>query len=341
LDNLSRKRKEENMKQNFNLKNLNWKSAAIAVATLILGLLAGSGIGLNIAPDGNVTVETDYAIELADEQVPTLVENAEGEVEEISAPTVESIDSKQTIEEGELDFGRGEYHDISSPDAYKNAVLGKCIDLDGKYGAQCADLFADFHYQYTGRWLSTNSTGAAYGLWDAGDYNAGEDYELVTEATQIQPGDWLIFGGGQYGHVGMALGYYNNGYIALLGENQGGGACNGGGSAANIINMSLKTFRGAFRPKMYVKPAPAPEPEPQPEIPISGCVKWHVEHGDTMSKIMLVCENTVQYGEAMDAYAKTWYSLVVKPGQSVYDGWTSGTGYGLYANDDIEHRVGR
>lgn len=323
----------------LNLYNINLKSIIGAVAILLLGLLAGSGIGLNIAPDGDITIETDYAIELSDEQVPTLVENAEGEIEELAAPTVESIDGKQAIDEEKLDFGRGEYHDISSPDAYKNAVLGKCIDLDGLYGAQCVDLFADFHYNYTGRWLSTNGTGAAYGLWDARDYNAGDDYVLITDATQLQPGDWVIFSGGQYGHVGMSLGYYNNGYVALLGENQGGSSCIGGGSSANIINMSLKTFRGAFRPKTYVKPDPAPEPEPQPEIPVSGCVQWHVEQGDTMSKIMLECENTVQYGEAMDAYAKTWYSLVVKPGQSVYDGWTSGTGYGLYYNDDIEHRV--
>lgn len=90
---------------------------------------------------------------------------------------------------------------------------------------------------------------------------------------------------------------------------------------------------------MWAQPEPEPTPEPQPEIPVSGCVQWHVEQGDTMSRIMLECENTVQYGEAMDAYAKTWYSLVIKPGQSVYDGWTSGTGYGLYYNDDIEHRV--
>lgn len=323
----------------LNLYNINLKSIISAVAILLLGLLAGSGIGLNIAPDGNITIETDYAIELADEQVPTLIENAEGEIEELATPTVESIDGKQAIDEEKLDFGHGEYHDISSSDAYKNAVLGKCIDLDGLYGAQCVDLFADFHYNYTGRWLSTNGTGAAYGLWDARDYNADDDYVLITDATQLQPGDWVIFSGGQYGHVGMALGYYNNGYIALLGENQGGSSCTGGGSSANIINMSLKTFRGAFRPKTYVKPDPAPEPEPQPEIPVSGCVSWHVEQGDTMSKIMLECENTVQYGEAMDAYAKTWYSLVIKPGQSVYDGWTSGMGYGLYYNDDIEHRV--
>ena len=50
-----------------------------------------------------------------------------------------------------------------------------------------------------------------------------------------------------------------------------------------------------------------------------------------MSKIMLECENTVVYGEAMNAYAKTWYSLIYVPGQSVYDGWNSKTGVGLHA----------
>lgn len=325
------------MKQSINLKNLNWKSVISAIAILLLGLLAGSSIGLNIAPDGNITIETGYAIELADEQVPTLIENTEGEIEELAAPTVESIDGKQAIDEEKLDFGRGEYHDISSPDAYKNAVLGKCIDLDGLYGAQCVDLFADFHYNYAGRWLSTGGTGAAYGLWDARDYNAGDDYVLITDATELQPGDWVIFSGGQYGHVGMSLGYYNNGYIALLGENQGGAGCNGGGSSANIINMSLKTFRGAFRPKTYIKPDPAPEPTPEPETPVA-INRYEVQYGDTMSQIMLKLEGRVEYGEAMDAYAQSWYSTIIVPGQSVYTGWNTNTGYGLYAGDVIERR---
>lgn len=325
------------MKQSINLKNLNWKSVISAIAILLLGLLAGSSIGLNIAPDGNITIETGYAIELADEQVPTLIENTEGEIEELAAPTVESIDGKQAIDEEKLDFGRGEYHDISSPDAYKNAVLGKCIDLDGLYGAQCVDLFADFHYNYAGRWLSTGGTGAAYGLWDARDYNAGDDYVLITDATELQPGDWVIFSGSQYGHVGMSLGYYNNGYIALLGENQGGAGCNGGGSSANIINMSLKSFRGAFRPKTYVKPDPAPEPTPEPETPVA-INRYEVQYGDTMSQIMLKLEGRVEYGEAMDAYAQSWYSTIIVPGQSVYTGWNTNTGYGLYAGDVIERR---
>lgn len=330
------------MNHTFNLKTLNWKSLILAATTLILGMLTGSGIALTATPDGDITVASNYRIELADEQIPALIENAKGEIEELAAPTVDMIDSKQDFTEGELDFGQGSVsaHDISSPDTYKDQVIGVCIDVDNKWGSQCVDLFADFHYNYTGRWLSNAGTGAAYGLWDARDYNAGNDYELITNPQDLQPGDWVIFSGGEYGHVGMAMGYYNNGYIALLGENQGGIGCYGGGSAANIINMSLSGFRGAFRPKIYVKPAPAPEPEPEPTLPISNCVKWHVERGDTMSKIMLDCENTIQYGEAMNAYAKTWYSLLYAPGQSVYDGWQSPSGIGLYEHDDIEHRLG-
>lgn len=327
------------VKSALNFSKLNPKAIITFVISVVVALIAGGGIGFNIAPneEGDIILETEYTIELSDEQVPALVENANGDIEAVLAPTVEQIDSKQSIDEEKLNFGQGAVHDISSPESYKNSVLGQCIDMDGVYGGQCVDLYADFNYSYTGRWLSTCGTGAAYGLWDCREQNAGEDYELITDPTQLQPGDWAIFGGGQYGHVGMVLGYYNNGYIALLGENQGGAKCNGGGAAANIINMSLKTFRGAFRPKMYIKPEPAPEAPVQ--IPATGCTEWKVKQGDTMSKIMLECENTVVYGEAMDNYAKTWYSTIVKPGQSVYQGWNSGTRYGLYAKDLIEHRL--
>lgn len=328
------------MEHNFNLKNLNWKSLILAITTLILGLLTGSGIALTATPDGNITVASTYRIELADEQVPTLIENANGEIEELSAPTVEMIDSKQAFAEGELDFGQGSVstRDLSSPDTYKNQVIGYCIDIDGKWGSQCVDLFAEFHYNYTGRWLSNNGTGAAYGLWDARDYNAGDDYELIANPHDLQPGDWVIFSGGEYGHVGMAVGYYNNGYIALLGENQGGSPCAGGGSSANIINMSLANFRGAFRPKIYVKPAPAPEPEPEPALPEVDYNTYSVKAGDTLSDIMSKLEGYVEYGESMNDYAKSWRSTLIVPGQTVYDGWTSGTGYGLFAGDIIQRR---
>lgn len=286
-------------------------------------------------------VEVDYSIELSEEQKPALVETAEGELETISAPTVEEIDGNQVLApESDLpDLGQGAYYDISSPQAFRDATYDKCLDLDGYYGSQCVDLYAAFQLSYANRWPDVCGTGAARGLWDCRDKNAGDEYELITDPTALQAGDWVIFGGGAYGHVGMAMGPFNDGYVALLGENQGGSSCAGGGAATNIINMSTKTFLGAFRPKAYIIPEPEQKSEETP-IPVSGCVRWHLLRGDTLSKIMLECENTVVYGEAMDAYAKTWYSLVYVPGQSVYDGWhKSQNGVGLYEGDDIEHRV--
>ena len=319
------------------LKNLIIKT----IIPVIVALLAGFGLNVAISQteDGKTQIDISATIELAEEQVPTIIETDEGIIE-VDAATVEAVDVNQSLEEcaeGE-ECGQGWYVDTSTPEAFKDATYGQCIDTDGHFGSQCWDLGNLFWQNYAGRTLSTCGTGAAKGILNCTDYNAGNEFEMVWDPTQLQAGDWVVFTNGTYGHIGMALGGYNNGYVALYGTNQGGVSCAGGGSASNIINISLKNFGGAFRPKSYIKPEPTPEPEPV--IPISGCVQWHVARGDTMSKIMLECENTVVYGEPMNAYARTWYSLIYKPGQSVYDGWVSESGVGLYAGDDIEHRVG-
>ena len=310
---------------------------------IIVAMFAGVGIDFAIRPSetGEIVIETSFSMHLAEKQIPAVVENSEGETEITEdIVTVEEVDGNQLVNEcpeGEEECGQGRY--IYAPTntftAFKDYTYGQCWDVDSAYGGQCWDLAALFWMNYTdnGRTLSTCGTGAAYGAWNCKEQNAGDEFELIYNASELQAGDWIIFGGGQYGHVGMAVGEYNNGYIALLGQNQGGAPCSGGGSSTNIINISTKNFLGAFRPKTYIKPTPTPTP-----IPISNCVQWHVLQGDTMSKIMLECEGTVVYGEAMDAYAQSWFSLVYKPGQSVYEGWHSETGVGLYAGDDIEHR---
>ena len=307
---------------------------------IIISLLIGFGINFTVRPteEGTTVLETTFSIELANTQIPAMVTNNQGENEIIpNIVTIESVEGNQFIkecEEGkECGLGQYIYAPTETPQAFKDYTLNKCWDTDNHYGAQCWDLGDLFWQNYAGRNLSTCGTGAAKGIWNCKEQNAGDNFELITEVNNIQAGDWLIFSGGQYGHIGMALGNYNNGYVTLLGQNQGGANCENGGSSTNIINISLNNFLGAFRPKTYINPEPLPQP-----IPISGCVLWHVESGDTMSKIMLDCEGTVQYGEAMDNYAKSWYSLIYKKGQSVYDGWNSPSGVGLYANDDIEHR---
>ena len=319
------------------------KKKILYIIAIILSGLIGAGIDIAIRPTENgIKVDASYNIEFSDVQVPAEMTNDQGEiVQDENIPTVEEVDGglfKDDFDADAGDKGWSETYDVSSPDAFKNDTLGRCVIANNYYGAQCVSLARAFWWSYADRDVSTCGTGMAKGMMNCADENAGDDFEIYWRDSidKIQAGDWLIFDGGMYGHVGMALGSNNNGYVALLGENQGGHSCgvNVGGSATNIINISLKNLIGFYRPKAYIKPEPTPEP-----IPISGCVLWHVERGDTMSKIMMDCEGTIKYGEIMNEYAKTWYSLIYRPNQSVYDGWNSPSGVGLFAGDDIEHRM--
>lgn len=314
-------------------------AGGISILLTIIGILVGANVFPNTEYKSNTEfVLDDYKIELSVKPVDTLIETEDGSIEVEQYPTVEAIDGGNINCENESECGLGQY--IYAPTEtytqFKDYTIGKCWNTDGYFGSQCWDLGDLFWQNYAGRNLSTCGTGGAKGAWLCKDQNAGNEFDLITDKTQLQAGDWVIFNGGQWGHVGMALGGYNNGYVALLGQNQGGSPCEQGGSSTNIINISLKDFAGAFRPKTYEKPSPEPTPTP---IPTTGCDYWNVKEGDTMSGIMLQCENTVVYGEPMNQYAKTWYSLYVKPNQSVYDGWVSETGVGLYADDTIEHRT--
>lgn len=328
-------------KSNVKIKTDKLSGVLAAVAMVLVGALVGLAGGKIIAvfnpveKEIEIFTEAEGTITLSEDQPEAIIENENGELETEQLPVVEEVSGNQFLTDEEVDLGHGAYYDISSPITFKNATLGSCIDMDSKYGAQCVDLAAVFHKQYTGRWLDTCGTGAARGLWDCRFKNAGDDYELITDVTQIQAGDWLIFNGGTYGHVGMAMGPYNNGYVALLGENQGGAKCLGGGAATNIINMSTKTFLGALRPKIYIAPEPTPEPEPTPVA--DKCASWVLKKGDTLGKIMQRCEGKVEWGETMNEYAKTWVDKTT--GQVVFDGWyNSKNGVGLYAGHEITRK---
>lgn len=317
-------------------KKINIKKIIISVVAILIAIFSGAGVGIVIKPtEHGIEIQTSIGMKIAEKQVPAELETIDGEkVIDEDIVTIEEVETnlKSECVEGE-ECGQGQYiyAPTDTPQVFKDYVYGKCWNTDGHYGGQCWDLGDLFWQNYAGRNFSTCGTGGAKGSWNCKEYNAGTEFELVYNKEDIQLGDWVIFSSGTYGHVGMAMGGYNNGYVSLLGQNQGGSSCEGGGSSANIINISLKSFVGAFRPKTYIKP--------EPPMPISNCVLWHVKRGDTMSKIMMECEGTIKYGKVMNEYAKTWYSLIYNKGKSVYDGWTSKSGVGLYENDDIEHRI--
>ena len=144
-----------------------------------------------------------------------------------------------------------------------------------------------------------------------------------------QPVKGAIGSGGfntQYGHTVMYL-YATGTDTAMVND-------------ANYSPLKVATHNMNISGYKWVVPSdytPQPTPEPTPE-PVASCDVINVVKGDTLGAIMKKCEGYVQYGVAMDEYAKTWYSTKVKPGQSVYDGWHSNTGVGLYAGDTIERR---
>lgn len=292
----------------FVVDNLSWTIpvgvAILCAIFLIVGQPAEDG---SITLDGSKAVITESTIEwieqaqkdlqatitYSDTDVDAKIVTENGE-QTVKLPTVESVDGVENPEDEKLseEDGKGAWHDTSSYLAYYNSVgIGNCIN--NAYGAQCFALASDFWTNYSGRALNSCGTGAAKGTLNCWQTNAGDEFVMVWDKTQIQPGDWVVFTSGTWGHIGMAMGYYNNGYVSLYGQNQGGGYCAGGGAATNVINISLKDFGGAFRPKTYIHTDPDPEPTPDPTPtpstePVAGTkTTYTYVKGDYFSKVLV------------------------------------------------------
>lgn len=145
-----------------------------------------------------------------------------------------------------------------NPEEFRTATLGKRIDVDNfpkEQPYQCWDLPAFFWSRVVGRFLATKQGGGgAKDCWNYSRiYNAGSEFELITDRNALRVGDWLIDNGGEWGHVGMITGIVAQGQVVrLLGQNQPYGY-------VNEINFSLRNFAGAFRLKAWNNsPSPAP-----------------------------------------------------------------------------------
>ena len=110
---------------------------------------------------------------------------------------------------------------------------------------------------------------------------------------------------------------------------------------ANYVPLTVATHNMNISGWVWVVPSdyqPEPTPTPTPEpSPVSSCTTWKLSRGDTLSKIMKACKGYVNWSE-MNTYAQHWYSTYYRPNQSVYSGWNSGAGVGLYAGDTIYYK---
>lgn len=133
----------------------------------------------------------------------------------------------------------------------------------------------------------------------------------------------------KYGHTAMYL-YSTGANSAMVND-------------ANYVPLTVSTHNMNISGWVWVvpndyQPDPEPQPTPTPEpTPVSSCTTWKLSRGDTLSKIMKTCKGYVDWSE-MNNYAKHWYSTYYRPNQTVYSGWNSGTGVGLYAGDTIYYK---
>lgn len=144
-----------------------------------------------------------------------------------------------------------------SYESFKNSVLGAAFDIDGWYGAQCWDGYAQYCIYLGIPYAYCTSSGYVKDLWNDRYSNGILDY--FDEVTVMQPGDVAVFredaAWTPYSHVAIFDSDIDGVYGYFLGQNQG--AANG---AFSIVALPYSaTFDTAFRPRS----------NPQPGYPIA------------------------------------------------------------------------
>lgn len=209
-----------------------------------------------------------------------------------------------------------------------NIVLSRRLpdgNNDNGKGWQCSKYTA---YLATGK-REYSSTHPDYGPVNGKDV-AGWLVKNYGWKYTDKPVEGAIGSGGfntTYGHTAMYL-YSTGTNTAMVND-------------ANYTPLTVSTHNMNISGWVWVvpndyTPDPTPTPSPTP-APVSSCSTWKLQRGDTLSKIMKSCKGYVNWSE-MNNYAKHWYSQYYKPNQSVFDGWNSITGVGLYAGDTIYYK---
>lgn len=266
-----KKSKKSSKKNKTNIKDI------IKIILPILIAILG-GLGITIAIN---STETGFKVEIeySSENIPALIENDEGVIfEDTTVPTVESVDGGGEFKDkdyGVSDLDIEVYYELGAieevntdtPEAFKESVYGRCLYANNFWGAQCVSEARVFWWSYAGFDVSTCGTGLAKGMMNCAEENARDRFKIIWNVDEIQAGTWIVLDGSTTGHICMALSKVNNGYVACLGQNQGGIPCPGGGAAGNIINISVKNFIGGYTPIDYIIP------EPTPLVPDTGLIK--------------------------------------------------------------------
>lgn len=118
--------------------------------------------------------------------------------------------------------------------------IGKNIDKDGHFGAQCADFIIAFTTEHFDVWPEGDAV-------DFFDYDWPEDFQVLKGSDQTpQRGDIFIFGG-EYGHTGIIT-EANGDYFNSIDQNWYNASSKKGSPAAFIEDHEYNDFIGVIRP---------------------------------------------------------------------------------------------
>lgn len=167
---------------------------------------------------------------------------------------------------------------VDSYSAFRNSVLGNGYDADGYYGDQCWDLTAELwnNVGFPEGYPLTGPNEYASECWTVSkdqntSYNNTVYFDLIENLSDVKRGDVVVLRGDAAfptGHIGLADEDYRfgTGMLKILGQNQGTGgeptpiSNPDGGTTANVKELSVGEFLGAFRLKAWEE-APVTKPK--------------------------------------------------------------------------------
>lgn len=142
---------------------------------------------------------------------------------------------------------------MKSASEFAKERIGKRVDMDGYYGAQCWDLFAYFCKQAGYKILNCTSSGYVKDIWNNRKTNGALKNFTEVAVEDMQDGDWIIWGDCEVAptsHIGMFRRYAGNNRAIILGQNQLGV------QKATEVDMTLNGVIGVLRPNCYKNKCP-------------------------------------------------------------------------------------
>ena len=132
---------------------------------------------------------------------------------------------------------------------FRNRYIGKAIDVDGAYGAQCVDLFKQICYLAGKKPFALGGTGYADEIVKRFKALGLDTYFNLVSLADVRYGDWIVWSKGSHdcpdSHVAMFIKKDGNSRVIVLGQNQFGKA------AANEGSLSTHGIIGVLRLKAW------------------------------------------------------------------------------------------